>query len=154
MHYASWLRRFRGFLVDLLILYLILTVIGLVFSLVPNPFASTLYRVLEVVSLASIVTCVYATLCLDRLDGQTPGMRVAQVRCVPAAGHGRISLTQAVVRSIASVVLVDGLYLASWGYPIAGFLLVVVCLWPLVDARRQTWWDHAADVIVTDTRGW
>lgn len=154
VHYASWLRRFAGFVVDALILYLILQLVGLVFSFVPNPFAGTLFRVLEVVSLGSVAEVLYATMCLDRLDGQTPGMRVAQIRCVPAVGHGRISFTQAVVRSLAAVVVVDGLYLASWGYPIAGLALVLVCFWPLVDARRQTWWDHAADVIVMDTRGW
>lgn len=154
VHYASWLRRFVALLIDSLIILLILQLFGLIFSFVPNPFARALSSVLEIVSLASVIEVVYATMCLDRLDGQTPGMRIAQVRCVPSVGHGRISFTQALVRSVTSVVVTDGLYLLSWRYAVAGLLLAVACLWPLVDARRQTWWDHAADVVVMDTRGW
>jgi uncharacterized RDD family membrane protein YckC len=154
VRYAGWLRRFAGVLIDSLIIYLIWQLIGLISGFVPHPFTNALYTLILILSFASVVDVLYATLCLDKLDGQTPGMKVMQIRCVPSAGHGRISFTQALVRSIAAVIVTDGLYLLSWRYSVAGLLLAVAYLWPLVDARRQTWWDHAADVVVMDNRGW
>jgi uncharacterized RDD family membrane protein YckC len=153
VHYASWLRRFAAVLIDTLIISLIWQLFGLLFGFVPAPFSHVLVTLLLFLSLFSIVDVGYATLCLDKLDGQTPGMRVMQIRCVPSAGHGRISFTQALVRSVVAVVVTDGLLLLASRSLLASLLLVIAYFWPLVDARHQTWWDHAADVVVMDNRG-
>jgi len=35
-----------------------------------------------------------------------------------------------------------------------GLASVVAWFWPLIDQRRQTWWDHLAATVVLDDRGW
>ena len=42
----------------------------------------------------------YDALCLAKLEGQTPGMRAVQIRCMPVAGRGGISMPQALTRSV------------------------------------------------------
>jgi uncharacterized RDD family membrane protein YckC len=152
--YAGWLRRFGAAFLDALLISMINYLLGGILSFTPSPLTSTAITLVEVISLLSVIAILYATLCLDRLHGQTPGMRLLQIRCIPVAGHGRISTSQAVVRSVSAVVLTTvPWFLAEW-IPAIWVLVVAAYLWPLVDSRRQTWWDHLANTIVVNDRSW
>jgi uncharacterized RDD family membrane protein YckC len=161
VRYASWLRRFGGAVVDWLIVgsinYLILGFYGLTVG----PILSPLVLTIVVLVLVSCTAIVYNTLCLAKLQGQTPGMRILGVRCVPVHGRRRISMPQALTRSVAGavftfsspIVLVRG-FLPFWLDASLVLASLVAWLWPLVDQRRQTWWDHLAATVVLDDRGW
>lgn len=159
VRYASWLRRFGGAIVDWLIVSMIEYLISHVLALaVPTLLNSSIAFVLFIAVLAPI-SIVYATLCLGKLEGQTPGMRMFQIRCVPVRGHGRVSMPQALTRAVAADVLLS-LPLFLFGQ-FGGLVTLVVVLvpfvaylWPLIDGRRQTWWDHIAATVVLDDRGW
>jgi uncharacterized RDD family membrane protein YckC len=154
VRYASWLRRFAGALIDGLLISMINYLIGGIFSFAPSPFTSAVFTLFEILSLLSLISILYATLCLDKLHGQTPGMRVMQIRCVPAAGHGRISTTQAVVRSVAAAAVTSvPWFFANW-IPLLWLVPIAAYLWPLVDSRHQTWWDHAANTVVLSDVGY
>ena len=153
VQYASWLRRLGGAVIDGLLISMINYLLGGIFSFAPSPFTSAISTLFEILSVVSLISILYATLCLDKMHGQTPGMRLMQIRCVPAAGHGLVSMTQALVRSIAAVVVTTvPWFFASW-FPALWLVPIVAYLWPLVDSRRQTWWDHAANTVVLSDRG-
>ncbi len=153
VRYASLLRRFAGAFLDGLLVSMINYIIGAVLSFAPSPFTSKLWPLIELFTFLSVIAITYQTLCLDRLEGQTPGMRVMQIRCVPVVGHGRISFAQALVRSISAAVLIDGIwFLTFWGQSWLVLVTLAAYLWPLVDSRRQTWWDKVARTVVLDER--
>jgi len=152
--YASWLRRAGGLVIDLLLLYMITTLFFIVLgAFTPALHVHLLAAIILFVVLGGI-SVLYATLCLTKLHGQTPGMRAVQIRCVPAAGRGSLSTAQALTRSVTAAVIITvprvfgppalvllGVYLAAY-------------LWPLIVQRRQTWWDLAAATVVLDDRGY
>ena len=155
VRYASWLRRMGGFLIDLLLLYTIEYVLGAIFSFVPNLLSRTLIYAFYYFLLIGGIGILYATLCLDRLSGQTPGMAAVRIRCVPVDRRAsRLSLGRCLARSVLAALLVNGLgFVADAGYGlsfIAAIGIIVLFLWPLVDSRRQTLWDRAAGTVVLD----
>jgi uncharacterized RDD family membrane protein YckC len=158
VRYASWLRRLGGLVVDILIILMIEYLIAAVLSFTAVHIAAGFYTVLYFLSIVSPVFLAYATLSLAKLDGQTPGMRFVQIRCVPVSGRGSISIPQAFTRSIvvAMFFTVPPLIYGRGGALLslaAVVIPLVAYLWPLVDQRRQTWWDHVAATKVLDERG-
>jgi uncharacterized RDD family membrane protein YckC len=152
--YASWLRRAGGWFIDVLLVtmirYLLVSVLSVFGSF---SSAGTLGIVVSLILYASVAV-VYSTLCLANLHGQTPGMRAVRIRCVPASRSGGLTFAQALARSLtnAGVEIVIAIIGA---YTFLGVLLLLVAyLWPLVDTRRQTWWDKAAATVVLSDRGW
>lgn len=156
VRYASWLRRLGAFAIDLLILYTIEYVLGAVLSFTPNVVGAHLLTALYYFLLIGGIGIVYATLCLDRLHGQTPGMAALRIRCVPVRRYGDLSTAQCLTRAVVASLLVNGLlYVANGGWAlsfVAGLAVIVLYLWPLVDGRRQTLWDHVARTVVLDDR--
>ena len=68
-------------------------------------------------------------------------------------------MPQAFTRSLSAEVLLSGPLLVFGRFGgLVSLLVVVVPLaayfWPLIDGRRQTWWDHVAATVVLDDRGW
>ena len=159
VRYASWLRRFGGAFVDGLIVSMIYYLVSRVFIFVIPPFANPNVAYVLYLVFVLPISLAYATLCLAKLEGQTPGMRMFQIRCVPVRGHGRLSMPQSLTRAVAADVLLSvPLFLFGHFGGIASLLVVFVPLiayfWPLIDGRRQTWWDHVAATVVLDDRGW
>ncbi len=162
VRYASWVRRLGAFLIDYLILLTIGYVLGAVLSFAPSTLFSTIGRhpslvaAIEYFFLLGGVGAVYATLCLDKLHGQTPGMSALRIRCVPTKRHGRLTLAQCLLRAISASVLVNGLLFAEgqgWRFSfLAVPALFALYLWPVIDGRRQTLWDHLARTVVLDDR--
>jgi uncharacterized RDD family membrane protein YckC len=159
VRYASWLRRFAGLVIDILIILMIEYLILGVLSFTGVHIAAGFYTVLYYLSIVSPIFLAYATLCLAKLEGQTPGMRVMQIRCVPVSGRGSITIPQAFTRSIVVALFftVTSLFYGRGGALVSLAVVViplVAYFWPLVDSRRQTWWDHVAATKVLDDRGW
>ena len=161
VRYASWLRRFGGVAIDSLMIYTINYVIGALYSLTVGPVANGYVAGIVILAIVSSTAIVYNTLCLAKLDGQTPGMRILQIRCTPIGNRRRISMPQALTRSIAgalftssvTVVFVRPFLPGAAEAGIAG-LALVAWLWPLIDQRRQTWWDHLAATVVLNDAGY
>jgi uncharacterized RDD family membrane protein YckC len=159
VRYASWLRRFGGAFLDGLIVGMIEYVATKVFFIAAPSLLNGTLAFVVFVSVVTPISLIYATLCLAKLDGQTPGMRIFQIRCKPVQGHGLVSMPQAFTRSLCAEVLLSGPLLVFGRFGGLVSLLVVVVplaayLWPLIDGRRQTWWDHVAATVVLDDRGW
>jgi uncharacterized RDD family membrane protein YckC len=157
VRYAGWLRRLGGLVVDILIILMIEYLIAGVLSFTGLHIPPGFYTVLYYLSIVSPVFLTYATLCLAKLEGQTPGMRLVQIRCVPVSGRGSITVAQAFTRSfvvalfftVPSLLYGRGGALVSWAVVV---IPLVAYLWPLIDSRRQTWWDHVAATKVLDDR--
>jgi uncharacterized RDD family membrane protein YckC len=124
---ADFWYRLGGFLIDGVILYVVYVVIGLVFQ---NNVVSRL-----LISLA--VGFAYSVYFIGSSSGQTPGMRVLNIRAVDAATGGRVDYGRAFIRHVVGVVSQVLCYL---GY-----------LWMLWDPERQTWHDKAAGTFVVPT---
>jgi RDD family len=161
VRYASWLRRFGGAVIDALIVATINYLIGGIYSFTIGPIANSVLVTLALIALLSCTSIIYATLCLSKLEGQTPGMRAVQIRCTPVAGRRRITIPQALTRSIVAAFFTSTLPLFFLRPVLTGSVLLaltlldlVAWLWPLIDQRRQTWWDHVAATVVLDDRGW
>jgi uncharacterized RDD family membrane protein YckC len=154
VRYASWLRRGGGLLVDLLIIsminYLLVNLLSFAIGPIPNAVIYLLYWL----SIVSVISIVYATLCLSRLDGQTPGMRVLQIRCVPVRQRGRVTGAQALTRSVFAELLVAIPWFFHGHYAYLEVLPLAAYLWPLIHKRRQTWWDMLAATVVLDEHGY
>lgn len=159
VRYAGWLRRAGGFLIDGLLLLTIQYLLGTIFSFAPNIFISGLYAhpglatAFYYVVMLGGVGAAYATLCLDRLHGQTPGMAAVRIRC-ETTRRGSLTLARCLVRSVTQSILVYGLLWFAYSgspYRLLGDLGIAACfLWPVVDSRRQTPWDHVARTVVLD----
>jgi uncharacterized RDD family membrane protein YckC len=161
VRYACWLRRFGGAVVDSLLIGTINYLVVGLYSYTVGPLTSS--KVVTIVLLATVssTAIVYNTLCLAKLQGQTPGMRILQIRCLPTGNRRRISMPQALTRSAFGAVFTSSLpvvFLRPLLPPAAELGLslatIVAWLWPLIDQRRQTWWDHLAQTVVLDDRGW
>lgn len=161
VRYASWLRRFGGAVVDALLVLTINWLFVTLYSITIGGLTTSVAASLVVLAVVSSTGVLYSTLCLAKLDGQTPGMRVLQVRCTPLGQRRRITLPQALTRSLFGACFVSSVplsFVLPWlsGVPDLVLVLVILAawLWPLIDQRRQTWWDHLAATVVLDDRGW
>jgi hypothetical protein len=81
-------------------------------------------------------------------------MRMVQVRCVPVSQRGGLSIPQAFTRSVVADLVTAVPLLFHARYTFLMLVPTIAFLWPLIDQRRQTWWDHAAVTVVLDDRGW
>ena len=124
---ADFWYRLGGFLIDWAILYVISLVIGLVFR------GSLVSQIL--ISVAAGIA--YSVYFIGSSSGQTPGMRVLNIRAVDAATGGRVDYSRAFIRYL--IALVSGL-VCYLGY-----------LWMLWDPEKQTWHDKAAGTFVVPT---
>ena len=161
VRYASWLRRFGGAFIDALLIGTINWLIGNLYVLTVGAITSSAVITYVLLAIVSSTAIVYNTLCLAKLHGQTPGMRILQIRCAPFHGRRRISVPQALTRSVTGAiftlwypVLLLRAFLPPWLDLTIGLASVVAWFWPLIDQRRQTWWDHLAATVVLDDRGW
>lgn len=155
VHYASWLRRAGAWLIDYLVLNMIAYLLGVVLQFTPNVFAGAQGILFLTIFYLGGLEVLYATLCLVKLEGQTLGMAAVRIRCLPTRGHGRLSVPQALVRSVCGVVVLFApriLYVFGHALLAVELIPIVAILWPLIDARRQTWWDHLAVTVVLDDR--
>jgi uncharacterized RDD family membrane protein YckC len=67
-------------------------------------------------------------------SGQTPGMRLMQIKVVRDADGGPVSVGQAILRLI--------------GFWVSGFVFYIGYIWIFVDKRRRGWMDLIAGTIV------
>src|SRR5262249_58667849 len=124
---AAFWCRLGGLLIGGGILYESGLVIGLVFR--GNIDSKLLIRLA-----AGIAYSVYF---IGSSSGQTPGMRLLNIRAVDAATGGRIDYGRAFIRYLVGVVSQIPCYL---GY-----------FWMLWDHEKQTWHDKAAGTFVVPT---
>lgn len=154
VRYASWLRRLAGVVLDGLLVNMIIYLLANLIGFLPDRITSLAFGAFVFLIEISGVSIIYATLCLERLHGQTPGMHLLGIRCVPDKGYGQLSFVQALTRSVCAVaVTAVPDYLSHW-IGLIWLLPIVAWLWPLIDSRRKTWWDHLAATIVLDERSW
>jgi uncharacterized RDD family membrane protein YckC len=124
---ADFWYRLGGLLIDGVILYVVGLVIGLIFR------GNTVSQLL--ISLAAGIA--YSVYFIGSSSGQTPGMRVLNIRVIDATTGGRIDYGRAFVRHLVSFVSQLACYI---GY-----------LWMLWDREKQTWQDKAAQTFVVPT---
>jgi uncharacterized RDD family membrane protein YckC len=161
VRYASWLRRFGGWAIDTLLILTINYVIAALYSITIGTIGHGLVVTIVLIVVISATAIVYNTLCLAKLEGQTPGMRVLQIRCTPLGNRRRISIPQAFTRSIVGALFTSSItaywvrpFLAPGAEAALGVLTVLAWFWLLVDQRRQTWWDHLAATVVLNDAGY
>ena len=124
---ADFWYRLGGFLVDGVILYVVGLVIGLIFS------GNLVSQIL--ISLAAGIA--YSVCFIGSGSGQTPGMRLLNIRAVDAVTGGRVDYGRAFVRYLVGIVSQLPCYL---GY-----------FWMLWDPEKQTWHDKVAGTYVVPT---
>jgi uncharacterized RDD family membrane protein YckC len=124
---ADFWYRLGGFLID----GVILSVVGQLISL--------LFRGRFITSLliGIAVGIAYSVYFIGSGSGQTPGMRLLNIRAIDAATGGRVDYGRAFIR-----------YLVAIGSGLACYLGY---LWMLWDPERQTWQDKAAGTFVVPT---
>jgi uncharacterized RDD family membrane protein YckC len=124
---ADFWYRLGGFLIDGVILYVIGVVIGLVFR------GNLVSQIL--ISLAAGIA--YSVYFIGSGSGQTPGMRLLNIRAVDAVTGGRVDYGRAFIRYLVGIVSQLACYL---GY-----------FWMLWDQEKQTWHDKASKTYVVPT---
>jgi uncharacterized RDD family membrane protein YckC len=124
---ADFWYRLGGFLIDFVVLYVIGLVIGLVFS------GNLVSQIL--ISLAAGIA--YSVYFIGSGSGQTPGMRLLNIRAVDAVTGGRVDYGRAFIRYLVGIVSQLPCYL---GY-----------FWMLWDPEKQTWHDKASKTYVVPT---
>jgi uncharacterized RDD family membrane protein YckC len=152
VRYAGWLRRAGGYVIDVLLIGMINYVLSRLLVMVVGPFFQGYVYFLLVITLFASISIVYAALCLAKLQGQTPGMRVMQIRCVPVSGRATISMPQSVTRALAAEIVTAVPLYFRYRYLWLELVLLLAYVWPAIDQRRQTWWDHLAATMVLDDR--
>ena len=124
---ADFWYRLGGFLIDGVILYVIGVVIGLVFR------GNLVSQIL--ISLAAGIA--YSVYFIGSGSGQTPGMRLLNIRAVDAVTGGRVDYGRAFIRYLVGILSQLPCYL---GY-----------FWMLWDPEKQTWHDKASGTFVVPT---
>jgi len=124
---ADFWYRLGGFLIDGVILYVIGLVIGVIFR------GNLVSQIL--ISLAAGIA--YSVYFIGSGSGQTPGMRLLNIRAVDAVTGGRVDYGRAFIRYLVGIVSQLPCYL---GY-----------FWMLWDPERQTWHDKVAKTFVVPT---
>lgn len=121
---ADFWYRLGGFLIDAVILFLVGQLVGIVFS----------RNIVAVILVGLALGIAYSVYFIGSGSGQTPGMRVLNIRAIDASTSGRVDYGKAFVRYLVAIVAQIPLYL---GY-----------LWMLWDPERQTWHDKVAGTFV------
>jgi uncharacterized RDD family membrane protein YckC len=124
---ADFWYRLGGFLIDGVILYVVGLGIGVIFR------GSLVSQIL--ISLAAGIA--YSVYFIGSGSGQTPGMRLLNIRAVDAVTGGRVDYGRAFVRYLVGIVSQIPCYL---GY-----------FWMLWDPEKQTWHDKVAGTYVVPT---
>jgi len=124
---ADFWYRLGGFLIDWVVLYVVSLVIGLVFR------GNLVSQIL--ISLA--VGIAYSVYFIGSSSGQTPGMRLLNIRVIDAETGGRVDYGRAFIRYLVAIV--------------SGLVCYVGYLWMLWDPERQTWHDKVASTFVVPT---
>ncbi len=130
---AGWWRRAGGLVLDAVVIGVLSVLVGL----------AARGSAALALALSAVVQLGYLTFMIGRY-GQTLGMRVARVVLNDSAtGTNQIGYSKALLRAIvASVIAIP----ASFFAPLI-LLPVINYLWPLWDARHQTWHDKAAGTV-------
>jgi uncharacterized RDD family membrane protein YckC len=89
------------------------------------------------VMLGFVVQLAYSVYFIASGSGQTPGMRIMNIRAIDATTGGRVDPGRAIARSLISIV--------------SGTVFVLGYLWMLWDPERQTWHDKVAGTYVVPT---
>ncbi len=126
-YYASWGARVGGAAIDWTIFWLVFVIP----SVAPSPAVRGLGFVL-------IIAIMLFMSYLESSSGQTPGKRVARIRLVRESDGQPLGFGRAIARRLCHVLDALPFYV--------GFL------WPLWDAKRQTFADKAAKSVVVRTR--
>ncbi|AEH10732.1 serine/threonine protein kinase [Candidatus Protofrankia datiscae] len=127
-YYAGWGARVRGTLIDLLIVWGVSAVPA---AAAPSSSADGISGLIFFASI--IIMC-----CLEGVTGQTPGRRIARIRLVRELDGRPLGLGRAFVRRLCHFLDALPFYV--------GFL------WPLWDAKRQTFADKIMKSVVIRTR--
>jgi uncharacterized RDD family membrane protein YckC len=138
---ASWGRRLAAITLDGLLLLIPAGVgIGLVLLGADEGAGRVLAIVGAVLVIASVTVLqgVYYTVLIGR-SGQTLGKRALGIKVIDEAGGGAIGYGRAFGRWLVPFVL-------GWF-----FLNILEGLWPLWDAKNQTWHDKVANSVVVRT---
>jgi uncharacterized RDD family membrane protein YckC len=124
---ADFWYRLGGFLIDWVILYVVSLVIGLVFR----------GNLVSQILISVAVGIAYSVYFIGSSSGQTPGMRLLNIRCIDAETGGRVDYGRAFIRYLVAIV--------------SGLACYVGYLWMLWDPERQTWHDKVASTFVVPT---
>jgi uncharacterized RDD family membrane protein YckC len=139
---ASWGRRLAALVVDGLILGGLVLFTLLAAGLSPEEVNETIWEgsSLAVIALFVLPEAIYDTFLIGARN-QTLGKMLLRIKVVDASGRGGIGYRRAFTRWISTAAL-----WALWAIP-----GVVDHLWPLRDARNQTWHDKFARSVVVRT---
>ena len=144
---ASFFRRAPAFVLDVFLLQLVVSLVGSkafpdAFKLAPNSNSlQSVSQTLSYVSVLLLVTLGYFSLLASTRRGQTLGMLIGGI-CVRDARTGeQLHVLRALVRALVMTVL---------AIPLVP--LLIDCLVPLWDARRQTLHDKAGGAVMVDKR--
>ncbi len=130
MEFASPGARLVGYIVDILInaaLIVVIAVVGVILTVIFPPFAILWILALIIVPLA------YFPYFWSR-TGQTPGMKMMQIKVVRDADGGPVTTGAAILRLI--------------GYWVSGFVFYLGYIWIFIDKRRRGWFDLIAGTVV------
>jgi len=124
---ADFWYRLGGFLIDWVILYVVSLVIGLVFR----------GNIVSQILISLAVGIAYSVYFIGSSSGQTPGMRLLNIRVIDTATGGRVDYGRAFVRYLVAIV--------------SGLACYIGYLWMLWDPEKQTWHDKVASTFVVPT---
>ncbi|HET7488999.1 MAG TPA: RDD family protein [Acidimicrobiales bacterium] len=121
---AGFGERFAGWLID---------------SIIMGVVAFILYEILGAVgqALGLLLFFGYIVYFQGSSSGQTPGMKVMNIRVIDFATGGPIDRGRAALRGV--------------GYLVSGFVCYLGYLWMLWDPEKQCWQDKIANTVVVPT---
>ena len=124
---ADFWYRLGGYLIDGVIVYIIVQIVGVIFRRSPA----------AVLLVGFAVAIAYSVYFIGSGSGQTPGMRVLGIRAIDARTGGRVDYGKAFVRYLVAIA--------------SGLACYIGYLWMLWDPEKQTWHDKAAQTFVVPT---
>jgi uncharacterized RDD family membrane protein YckC len=138
-HLASWGRRLAALVVDGLILGALVLFTLLAAGITPEEVNDTIWdgSSFAVIALFVLPEAIYDTALIGARN-QTFGKMLLRIKVVDADGRGGIGYRRAFTRWVSTAAL-----WALWAIP-----GVLDHLWPLRDARNQTWHDKFARSVV------
>jgi uncharacterized RDD family membrane protein YckC len=141
MAYAGWGSRFGAWVLDWIIIFIPVIVLGLALRLATGTFDEEGQGPELLVGLAAIpLAPLYFALFHAGAQGQTLGKRVTGIRVRHERTLGPLSLGRSLGRAYLTAVL-------WWAFYVGGIL---DALWPLWDSKNQALHDKAAGSIVVD----
>jgi uncharacterized RDD family membrane protein YckC len=141
-HYAGFVSRLFAFGIDALVIVLIVSAIGVIFSIIDNIFilpsssGGGPIQIDPLSALSGLFMSIIATVYFPFFwvfTGHTPGMFLMGLTTVTLDG-GSVSFWRAVVRTV--------------GFFLSAFVFFLGFLWILIDNRRQGWHDKMAGTCV------